>query len=151
MRLVTKRSVFVSLLATSLFGSVLCGQENPMDVARNRQVRAAIEKALILLERASKGSSEKRTCFTCHGQALPVLAITEARSRGFEIDERNLQRQLDHTAAHLRRGLRFLLNAQREDGSWRVVSRSKPFQKYFETVFPTARISSFPPLRPRGR
>lgn len=34
------------------------------------------------------------------------------------------------------RGMKFLLNTQQEDGSWLVESRSKPFQKYFETGFP---------------
>lgn len=33
-------------------------------------------------------------------------------------------------------GLHFLLKSQRPDGSWHVVSRSKPFQVYFETGFP---------------
>src|SRR5262245_21435159 len=35
-----------------------------------------------------------------------------------------------------RRGLKFLIGSQREDGSWLVRSRSKPFQNYFETGFP---------------
>src|SRR5262249_18741683 len=34
------------------------------------------------------------------------------------------------------RGLKFLIDAQREDGSWLVRSRSKPFQLYFESGFP---------------
>jgi outer membrane protein assembly factor BamB len=34
------------------------------------------------------------------------------------------------------RGVRFLLRTQRDDGSWFVHSRSKPFQKYFESGFP---------------
>jgi hypothetical protein len=34
------------------------------------------------------------------------------------------------------RGVAFLLKAQREDGSWLVRSRSKPFQRYFESGFP---------------
>ncbi|MBI3289331.1 MAG: hypothetical protein HYZ74_07415, partial [Elusimicrobia bacterium] len=34
------------------------------------------------------------------------------------------------------RGLRHLLNTQVEDGSWHVVTRSRPFQTYFETGFP---------------
>ena len=40
------------------------------------------------------------------------------------------------TDACYQRGVDFLLNAQLEDGSWHVVSRSKPFQTYFETGFP---------------
>ena len=35
-----------------------------------------------------------------------------------------------------RGGLRFLIDHQREDGSWFVKSRSKPFQPYFESGFP---------------
>jgi hypothetical protein len=34
------------------------------------------------------------------------------------------------------RGLRFLRQEQLDDGSWRVVSRSRPFQPYFESGFP---------------
>jgi len=35
-----------------------------------------------------------------------------------------------------RRGLRYLLDTQRPDGSWHVRSRSKPIQTYFESGFP---------------
>ncbi|MBI3857357.1 MAG: hypothetical protein HY293_16845 [Planctomycetes bacterium] len=38
--------------------------------------------------------------------------------------------------AAYRKGLAWLLKAQKEDGSWHVKSRSKPFQAYFETGFP---------------
>ncbi len=48
-----------------------------------------------------------------------------------------------HTAGALpsssdayRRGLAHLVRTQREDGSWYVKSRSKPFQPYFESAFP---------------
>src|SRR5207253_8712258 len=34
------------------------------------------------------------------------------------------------------RGMQFLLKAQQDDGSWRVESRSRPFQTYFESGFP---------------
>lgn len=34
------------------------------------------------------------------------------------------------------RGVEFLLSNQEPDGSWKVSSRSRPFQKYFETGFP---------------
>jgi squalene-hopene cyclase-like protein len=35
-----------------------------------------------------------------------------------------------------KRGVAFLLKTQRDDGSWLVHSRSKPFQTYFESGFP---------------
>ena len=35
-----------------------------------------------------------------------------------------------------RRGLGYLISTQRDDGSWHVVSRSKPFQTYFESGYP---------------
>src|SRR5207245_2194372 len=35
-----------------------------------------------------------------------------------------------------RRGAAFLVKSQREDGSWHVKTRSKPFQIYFESGFP---------------
>ena len=34
--------------------------------------------------------AERKQCFTCHNQGLPILALTTARSRGFEIDDRVL-------------------------------------------------------------
>lgn len=40
------------------------------------------------------------------------------------------------TDACYQRGVEFLLSAQLDDGSWHVVSRSEPFQTYFETGFP---------------
>jgi hypothetical protein len=35
-----------------------------------------------------------------------------------------------------RAGVRFLLAAQRDDGTWLLMSRSKPFQPYYESGFP---------------
>lgn len=40
------------------------------------------------------------------------------------------------TAPVYRRGVGFLLANQRADGSWYVKSRSRPFQKYYESGFP---------------
>ena len=68
------------------------------------RTRKAIERSVQLLETTSASTAEQRKCFTCHGQAMPVIALVEARDHGFAVDSTNLQRQLDHTAAHLRRG-----------------------------------------------
>jgi len=60
-------------------------------------IRTAINKSIPLLEKGTKGSVEQRQCFTCHNQAVPVLALAEVRKRGFAIDEKNFETQLGHT------------------------------------------------------
>lgn len=74
------------------------------DGEASEEIRSAISKALPMIEAGARGSAEARRCFTCHNQGLPILAMVEARKRGFAIDESNLQRQVDHTATHLKRG-----------------------------------------------
>ncbi|MFN0129777.1 MAG: hypothetical protein ACKV19_24190 [Verrucomicrobiales bacterium] len=65
-------------------------------------IQRAVAKSLPLLEAGSRGSMEKRPqCFTCHSQAMPVMALTAARTRGLPIDEENLRRQLAFTADFL--------------------------------------------------
>src|SRR5438309_9129207 len=65
-------------------------------------IKAAVVRSLPLLEKGARGSMEQRPqCFTCHNQGLPVLALTIARSRGFEIDAEHLQTQLQFTADFL--------------------------------------------------
>jgi hypothetical protein len=71
-------------------------------VPSNEAIKAAVAKSLPLLETAARGSMEKRKqCFTCHNQALPIMALTTARSRGITIDAENLRRQLQFTADFL--------------------------------------------------
>src|SRR6266536_1647615 len=65
-------------------------------------IKAAVAKSLPLLETGARTSMEKRKqCFTCHNQALPVMALTTARSRGITIDAENLRHQVQFTADFL--------------------------------------------------
>lgn len=95
------------LLAICLLPATACADD---------RLRPAIERVLPLLERASAGSAEQRECYTCHNQGLPILALTEARRRGFHIDEQNLQRQLDHTWQHLQRNRERFTNGEGTGG-----------------------------------
>jgi|ERR1043166_1932561 hypothetical protein len=71
-------------------------------VPSNEAIKAAVAKSLTLLESGARGSMEKRKqCFTCHNQALPVMALTTARSRGIAIDAESLQHQVRFTADFL--------------------------------------------------
>jgi hypothetical protein len=95
------------LLGIAFAGWPALATAEPLDAARENPddaVRKAIERALPLLEQGAAGSADQRTCFTCHNQALPILALAEARQRGFTVDQQNLDRQLLHTWKHLERG-----------------------------------------------
>ena len=80
------------------------------------RVRSAVARAVPLLEAGSAGSAEKKKCFTCHNQALPIVALAEARRRGFEVDIENLKRQLGHTEEHLKRGRNRYLEGRGQGG-----------------------------------
>lgn len=80
-------------------------QPDPQTISADAQtIREAVSRAIPLLERGSAGSASERQCFTCHNQAVPVLALVAARDAGFCVDAQNLVRQISHTAAHLERG-----------------------------------------------
>lgn len=81
-----------------------------------KDIKSAIGQSIPLLEKAAAGSTEHRQCFTCHGHAMPILALVEARDRGFRIDDENLQAQLEHTAADLARGKAGYLEGRGQGG-----------------------------------
>jgi hypothetical protein len=65
-------------------------------------VRDAIEKSLPLLTKAAVGHREQRKqCFACHNQGVPIFALTEAKARGFAIDDAELATQLKFIADFL--------------------------------------------------
>ena len=66
-----------------IVGSHTVGDEPEHLPLEESKIRAAIEAALPLLEKSSKGSADQRKCFTCHSQALPVMALSEAKLRNF--------------------------------------------------------------------
>lgn len=82
------------------------------------ELRAAIEKSLPLLQETAVGTSEHRGCFTCHGHAMPVLAMVEAQRRGFLIDVASLRDQLDHTVEDLKRGRERYLEGRGQGGGF---------------------------------
>lgn len=75
------------------------------EVPEPSSIRPAIERAIPLLEQGAFGSSRQRQCFTCHNQALPVMVLSKAQKDGFSVDSENLEKQVQHTVAHLKRGL----------------------------------------------
>ena len=80
-------------------------------------IRNSISRSIPLLERGAKGSLEQRKqCFNCHNQGLPVMALKLAQSRGFEVDEDHLRQQMDFTANFLARNRERYLEGRGQGG-----------------------------------
>lgn len=110
-----RRIFFSTLLLCLAFHLPLllqAGEDTPQPSA----VKAAIQKSITLINKASAGSARKRKCFTCHNQAMAVLVLDEAKKRSLTIDEANFQLQVDHTTAHLERGLKNYLSGKGQGG-----------------------------------
>src|SRR5262245_50549706 len=91
-------SLFLFALVTTTLGHLAPAAEP--DVSQSN-LRSSIEKSLPLLTKGAVGHRENRTCFACHNQGVPVLALTAARARGFRIDEDELKQQTAFIAKFL--------------------------------------------------
>ena len=75
---------------------------NQSEGPRPELIRAAIDRGLPLLLKASAEEYPKhRDCFSCHNQAVPALALSLARQRGFGVDAQMLRTIAEHTEADL--------------------------------------------------
>jgi hypothetical protein len=69
---------------------------------KQENLRAAVTKSLPLLMKGAVGHREQRKqCFACHNQGVPIFAITAAKAKGFAIDEAELSTQLEFIAGFL--------------------------------------------------
>ena len=59
-------------------------------------LEASAIKALRLLTKAAAGHRENKSCFACHNQALPIMAMRTAQAHGLTIDSKELDAQLQH-------------------------------------------------------
>ena len=69
------------------------------------QVRTAVARALPPLQKSLAVYEEKRDCFSCHNQGVPLIALNIARSRGLAIDEDAFQGAVALTLADLESAL----------------------------------------------
>jgi hypothetical protein len=93
----TARVLCVALFL--LAAKVVSSAEPPAPPAE--EVKAAVAKALPLLLKGAEGHMAERTCFACHNQGIPLLALTTARQRGFAVRDEDIQKQLEFIAGFL--------------------------------------------------
>jgi Prenyltransferase and squalene oxidase repeat len=66
--------------------------------AEPRQVKAAAEKSIALLQRCNPEFFRQTGCVACHQHSVASLAVGEARRRGLAVDEQSAREQLQITA-----------------------------------------------------
>lgn len=113
------QSTYFTTVLAGLFALELAGETLRADELTPRvdAIKAAIVKSLPLLEKGAQGSmQERKQCFTCHNQGLPLLALTTAKSRGFQIDDEHLQTQLKFIANFLDKNKQRYLEGKGQGG-----------------------------------
>jgi N-acyl-D-amino-acid deacylase len=60
-------------------------------------IRAAVERGLRIAEKAARSYPEHRSCFSCHHQTLPMLAMATAWRKGMAVDLDLLAAQAEFT------------------------------------------------------
>jgi N-acyl-D-amino-acid deacylase len=58
-------------------------------------VKAAVAKALQRIEKGLTNYPKHRQCFSCHHQAMGVIAMTAAQKQAFDVDAEIIQKQID--------------------------------------------------------
>jgi squalene cyclase len=85
---------------------------------------AAAARALQQGQRADGGWSQREAAGSdAYATGTALVALHQAGGLGT-------------AASAYRRGLAYLLASQLDDGSWRVRTRSRPFQAYYESGYP---------------
>jgi hypothetical protein len=108
-------SRFIFPLLASLFSLAIAKADEPAGTSPEK-LRASIDKALPLLLKGAEGHVAQRTCFACHNQAIPILAWTTARERGFSIRDEDLKKQSKFIAAFLERNRENYLQGKGQGG-----------------------------------
>jgi len=71
------------------------------DSPKPEAVRVSLEKALPLILKSTADYPESRDCFSCHHQAVPVLALATAKGRGFGVPDEAIGDPVELTEADL--------------------------------------------------
>ncbi len=108
-----KKLLITALAMTALLTPSWARGETP---DRPEAAKQAILKALPLIEKSATEYRFQRSCFSCHHQTLPLMAVSEVKNRGFQIDEKDFAAQVERTAEQIRRNKRRFLSGRGPGG-----------------------------------
>jgi N-acyl-D-amino-acid deacylase len=84
-------------LILALASLAFCPHAGQAEEPAGNSVREAVDRGLGILRKAAANYPEHRTCFSCHHQTLPMLAMREARAFGATINADLLEAQAEFT------------------------------------------------------
>jgi len=80
---------------------LVVGFSIPLSTIKADPVRTAVAIAVPRLIAGASGHTEQKTCFACHNQATPTLALSAARARGIDVPKKFFDSQAEHIAGFL--------------------------------------------------
>ncbi|MFN3153621.1 c-type cytochrome domain-containing protein [Bremerella sp.] len=78
---------------------------NAEQAVSDDDLRASIQTALPLVEKATKVAFQERACYTCHNGGVTTVAIEAARLHGFEVDRQIVLDQMERAQTNLTRAI----------------------------------------------
>ncbi|AGA29800.1 amidohydrolase family protein [Singulisphaera acidiphila] len=81
------------LLLTLLATSTIAGEADPP--VSQAKIRDSVQRGLQIVQKAATQYPLHRSCFSCHHQTLPMLAMVKARAHGLAIEADLLHEQAD--------------------------------------------------------
>src|SRR5262245_63090321 len=85
-----------------LFAAVACAVSVRAAAPPDRSARNAVEKSLKRIEQGLVSYPKHRQCFSCHHHAVGVFSLTAARERGFAVESKFVQAQIDFSVKTFR-------------------------------------------------
>src|SRR4051794_21094135 len=86
----------------ALFAAVACAAALRAAAPPDRSPRGAVEKSLKRIEQGLANYPRHRQCFSCHHHAVGVFSLTAARERGFAVEAKFVQAQIDFSVKTFR-------------------------------------------------
>lgn len=155
--------LIVLVLVTGLGGnSVAAGPDFAVDVEN------AVRRGLTRVTTAASNWPSNRTCFSCHHQTLPILAVIQASRVGFAMDQEWLRSQAEIVHRYLEERIESMRVGEHVPGGsttvgyglWALAMAGRPPDEttsaaiaYLLKIQGTARLKDLPPgdrERPRG-
>lgn len=80
---------------------LVLGLTLPLPLVKPDPARSAVMAAVPKLMAGAVGHAEQKTCFACHNQAIPALALFVAGKRGIDVPKKFFTAQSEHIAGFL--------------------------------------------------